>query len=65
MALKFTDDQKRWLLKEYPDCTRQHIFSWENGTFPGARWMSIILKVTGKSYEDIRALYPEKDGTTG
>ena len=61
MAITFTDDQRRWLLTEYPDCTRQHIFAWENGTFPGTRWMPIVLKVTGKSYEEIRAMYPEKN----
>lgn len=61
MAIKFTDDQKRWLLKEYPDCTRQHIFAWETGTFPGAKWMPIILKVVGLSYEEVRAMYPDKE----
>lgn len=61
MALTFTDDQKRWLLKEHSDCTRQHIFAWESGTFPGPKWMPIILKVTGLSYEEVHAMYPDKD----
>jgi len=65
MPVRFTDDQKRWLIKEYPDCTRQHIFSWENGTFPGPKWMPIVLKVTGMTYEEIHAMYPEQKTATG
>lgn len=60
MPLKFTDDQRRWLIDEY-DLTRQHIFAWETGTFPGPKWMPVILRVTGKTYEEVRALYPEID----
>jgi len=65
LALKLTEDQRRWLLEEYPEATRQHIFAWESGTFPGPKWMPILLKITGKSYEEIRAMYPDLKSASG
>ena len=48
--IKFTDDQKRWLL-DTEGIERQHIYSWEQGGGISMKYLPLVAKVRGISVE--------------
>lgn len=57
MPLKFTDDQKRTLMK-YEGAKHSHFAAWESGTCPSRLWLPAICKATGLTMEEVWAKYP-------
>ena len=50
--MKFTDDQKRWLL-DTPGIERQHIYNWEQGGGMSIKYLPIVAKVKGTTIEEL------------
>ena len=57
MPLKFTDDQKRTLLK-YEGAKHSHIAAWEGGACPSRIWLPAVCKATGMTPDEVWSLYP-------
>jgi hypothetical protein len=62
--MKFTDDQKRWLL-DTPGIERQHIYNWEQGGGVSFKYLTIVAKVKGITIEELIGQLLEEEKKNG